>query len=283
MIAMPRIAVVTDSTAYLPGPIASRLEIEVVPLSVIVEGKSFLEGGEGSDAIVAALRRGIPATTSKPSPEAFLEAYAHAAQRGCDGVVSVHLSSKMSGTYESALVAAARAPVPVRVVDTQVMAMGVGFAALTAAHAADEGAGLDDVAEAAVLRAHSTRAYFTVATLEYLRRSGRIGRARALVGTALSVKPILTLEDGEVVSFDKVRTTERAHVRLHELAIEAAGERAVDIAVHHLGLEQKAKELADRISAQLNPISEVVVTEVGAVVGAHTGPGTLGVIISPRV
>jgi len=280
---MPKIAVVTDSTAYLPPALAARLEIEVVPLSVIVEGESFLEGGEGSEAIVAALRRGIPATTSKPTPEAFLEAYARAAARGCTGVVSLHLSAKMSGTYESALVAAARATIPVRVIDTQLMGMGVGFAALSAAHAADEGQGLDEVADAAILRTGSSRAFFTVATLDYLRRSGRIGRARALLGTALSVKPILTLGEGEGVAQEKVRTTERAHARLEELAIEAAAGRAVDIAVHHLGLEEKANALAERIATQLDPISDVVVTEVGAVVGAHTGPGTLGVIISPRL
>lgn len=278
-----QIAVVTDSTSYLPTSLAIRLGIEVVPLSVIVEGAAFLEGGEGSDAIVAALRRGIPATTSKPTPEAFLAAYERAERRGCTGVVSVHLSAKMSGTYESALVAAARASIPVRVVDTRMMAMGVGFAALTAAHAADEGLDLDDVADAAMLRAASTTAYFTVASLEYLRRSGRIGRARALVGTALSVKPILTLGDGEVVALEKVRTTERAQARLEDLALETAGARAVDIAVHHLGLEAKASALADRIAAKLGPMSDVVVTEVGAVVGAHTGPGTLGVIISPRL
>lgn len=280
---MARIAVVTDSTAYLPAALAARLEIDVVPLSVIVQGESFLEGGEGADAIVAALRRGIPASTSKPTPEAFLDAYERAARRGCDGVVSVHLSAKMSGTYESALIAAARSSISVRVVDTQSMGMGVGFAALTAAHAADEAQVLDEVADAAVLRAQSTRAYFTVATLEYLRRSGRIGRARALLGTALAVKPILTLHDGEVVAHEKVRTTERAHARLEELVLEAAGGRAVDVAVHHLGLERQAKLLAGRLTDQLGPLSDVMVSEVGAVVGAHTGPGTLGVIVAPRI
>lgn len=280
---MARIAVVTDSTAYLPAALAARLEIDVVPLAVIVEGESFLEGGEGSEAIVAALRRGIPATTSKPSPEAFIEAYTKAAKRGCDGVVSVHLSSKMSGTYDSALVASGRSPIPVRVIDTRVMAMGVGHAALSAAHAADEGQGIDGVADAAIMRAAESRAFFTVSTLEYLRRSGRIGRAQALVGTALAVKPILTLGDGEVVALEKVRTTERAHARIEQLAIETAAGRAVDIAVHHLGLPEKAEALAQRIASRLGPISDVLVSEVGAVVGAHTGPGTLGVIVSPRI
>lgn len=280
---MNRIAVVTDSTAYLPLDIAQRLRIGIVPLSVIVEGESFIEGGEGSDAIVAALRRGIPATTSKPTPEAFLASYESAAAAGFTGVVSVHLSAKMSGTCESARVAAARSPIPVEVVDTGHMAMGVGFAAIAAADAAAEGEPLSAVAHLAQLRARETFSYFTVSTLEYLRRSGRIGRARALLGTALAMKPILTLEGGEVVAREKVRTTERAYRRIEELAVQAANGRAVDVTVHHLGLESKAIEVAQRIALKLGPISDVLVAEVGAVVGAHTGPGTLGVIIAPRL
>ena len=142
-------------------------------------------------------------------------------------------------------------------------------ALVPAAHAADEGQPLDEVAEAAIIRAAASRAFFTVSTLEYLRRSGRIGRAQALLGTALAVKPILTLGEGEVVALEKVRTTERAYARIEQLAIETAGARAVDIAVHHLGLPEKAAQVAARIAATLGPISDVVVTEVGAVVGAH--------------
>lgn len=280
---MSRIAVVTDSTAYLPPDVVSRLKIGVIPLSVIVEGEAFDEGGEGSDAIVAALRRGIPATTSKPTPEAFLASFQSAAAAGFDGVVSVHLSAKMSGTWESARVAAARSPIPVEVIDTGHMAMGVGFAAIAAADAAAEGESLSAVAEVARLRARATHSYFTVSTLEYLRRNGRIGRAQALLGTALAMKPILTLEAGEVVAREKVRTTERAYARIEELAVTAANGKAVDVAVHHLGLETKAMEVAQRIALKLGPISDVLVSEVGAVVGAHTGPGTLGVIIAPRL
>lgn len=280
---MSRIAVVTDSTAYLPPDVISRLKIGVVPLAVIVEGESFTEGGEGSEAIVAALRRGIPATTSKPTPEAFLESYQSAARAGFDGVVSIHLSAKMSGTCESARVAAARSPIPVEVIDTQQMAMGVGFAAIAAADAAVDGENLDGVAESARIRAAATSSYFTVSTLEYLRRSGRIGRARALLGTALAMKPILTLDAGEIVAREKVRTTDRAYARIEELAVTAANGKAVDVTVHHLGLEEKAVEVASRIALKLGPISDVLVSEVGAVVGAHTGPGTLGVIIAPRL
>lgn len=280
---MTRIAVITDSTAYLPVDVVKRLGIEVVPLSVVVEGKSFVEGGEGSDAIVAALRRGIPATTSKPTPEAFLAAYSKAAASGCAGVVSVHLSAKMSGTCESARIAAGRASIPVEVIDTGHMAMGVGFAAVAAAEAAQDGDFLEEVAEAAQIRAAATSSFFTVSTLEYLRRSGRIGRAQALLGTALAMKPILTLSQGEVVSREKVRTTQRAYSRLAEIAIEAVAGRAVDIAVHHLGMEDRAKQVATLLRERLGPLSQVLVSEVGAVVGAHTGPGTLGIIIAPRL
>lgn len=280
---MSKIAVVTDSTAYLPPDVVNRLGIAVVPLSVIVEGEAFVEGSEGSDAIVAALRRGIPASTSKPTPEAFLAVYKGLANAGFDGVVSVHLSSKMSGTCESAHIAATRSPIPVEVIDTEQMAMGVGFSVIASAESAAEGESLEVVAEVARLRAEGTRSYFTVATLEYLRRSGRIGRAQALLGAALAMKPILTLAEGEVVAKEKVRTTQRAYARIEELAIEAAARGGVDVAVHHLGLEEKAIELAERLALKLGPIADVFVAEVGAVVGAHTGPGTLGVILAPRL
>jgi DegV family protein with EDD domain len=280
---MAKIAVITDSTAYLPDDLAKRLDITVVPLHVVVEGESYAEGGEGAAAILSALRRGIPATTSRPTPEAFIEAYHEAAARGCEGAVSIHLSSKLSGTYESALLAAGRAGFPVRVIDSEILGMGVGYTAVAAAHAADEGRDMDEVAAVAALRAKASKAFFCVEDLEYLRRSGRIGRAQALLGSALSVKPILTLQEGTVVPLEKARTTARAHARLEALAIEAAAGQRVDLAVHHLGLSEEADALAERLRESVGVFSDVLVVEVGAVIGAHTGPGTLGVIVSPRL
>ena len=281
-----RTLVVTDSTAYLPESYAASLGIEIIPLQVLIGDRSFQEGGEGSEAVLAALRSGVMASTSKPTIETFSSMYQSAADSGFDAVVSVHLSKSMSGTYDSALIAAAAAPIPVHVVDSQSVGMGLGFAAISAAHAAEEGLPALQVAQIALTRAKATHSYFTVADLSALRRSGRISRGQALLGSALAIRPILTVEEGEIVAFEKVRTSTRAIERIEELAVEAAVGKSVDLAVHHLAVPELAASVAEWIQGALverAQVSEVILSEVGVVVGAHTGPGMIAVIISPRV
>ena len=281
-----RTLIVTDSTAYIPVDYAAKLGIEIVPLQVLIGDKSYEEGGEGAEAILTALRQGVMATTSKPTPERFLETYRRAAATGYDAVVSIHLSKAISGTYDSALVAASQASIPVHVVDSKSLAMGLGFAAISAAHAAEEELDVKEIVQIATTRAHATVSYFTVATLEQLRRSGRISRGRALIASALAIRPILTMEDGEIVAFEKVRTSTKAIERIEELAIAAAQGRSVDLAIHHLGALDLAHKVSDLIQGGLAEdglVSEVIVSEVGAVVGAHTGPGMIAVVISPRI
>lgn len=277
------IDIVTDSTASLPIDRASALDITVVPLQVVIGGTSYPEGGEGAEAVVAALRAGTLATTSRPTPETFLAVYRERAELGYEGIVSIHLSSSMSGTYEAAVLAAADSPIPVEVVDSRTVAMGLGFAVISAALAADEGSSLSEVAEIARLRAAATRAFFTTSSLEHLRRSGRISRGSALLATALHIRPILSIENGEVVALEKVRTNTRAIARVEELAAECARNATVDIAVHHLGAPGIADEIAERLEGSIHQIGEVIKSELGAVVGAHTGPGTLAVIVAPRI
>ncbi|MDQ1653383.1 MAG: fatty acid kinase fatty acid binding subunit, partial [Cryptosporangiaceae bacterium] len=216
---------------------------------------------------------------SRPPPAEFAAAYASAFADGADGVVSVHLSAELSGTCEAAAFAASEAPGPVAVVDSRSTAMGLGFAVLAAAEAAEAGGDLDAVAAAAVSTAERTTTLFYVDTLEHLRRGGRIGAAAALLGTALSVKPILHVLDGIVVVREKVRTTGRALARIEDLAAEAAGYDGSDLAVHHLGSPDRAAELQRRLLARIPKVGHVVTSEVGAVVGAHTGPGSLGVVV----
>jgi DegV family protein with EDD domain len=160
--------------------------------------------------------------------------------------------------------------------------MGLGFAALAAADAADRGLAADEVAAEARRRAASSSAYFYVDTLDYLRRGGRIGAGQALLGTALAVKPLLYLQDGAIQLLEKVRTSSRAVGRLEDLAVARAGEDPVDVAVHHLANASRADELAARLRARIPVLGELVVAEVGAVIGAHVGPGLLAVIVSPR-
>lgn len=280
---MSRVAVVTDSTSYLPAQLVRECDIEVVPLQVVIGGTAYDEGGETSSATVAqALRSWTPVTTSRPGPAAFADAYERAAERGCDGVVSVHLSSKMSGTVESAELAAKESPVRVEVVDSRSLGMGLGFAVLAAARAAMDGGTVDDVAGVARTRAAATAAIFYVDTLEHLRRGGRIGPAAALLGSALAVKPLLHLVDGHIEPLEKVRTSSRAIARLEELAVEKAGSAAVDVAVHHLANPDRAESLAQRLLTRIRGLQDMHVSEVGAVVGAHVGPGMLAVVVAPR-
>jgi DegV family protein with EDD domain len=277
------VAVVTDSTAYLDPRLAAECGIDVVPLQVVIDGRSAVEGSEvGPAEIAAALRRHAHVSTSQPAPRAFLDAYESAAASGASAVVSVHLSGQLSGTVDVARLAARDAPVPVKVVDSHSLGMGLGFAALAAADAADRQLALDEVAAAATERAHRSSAFFYVDTLDYLRRGGRIGAGRALVGTALAVKPLLALEGGAIQPLEKIRTSSRAVARLEDLAVGCAGSERVDVAVHHLANASRAEALAGRLRNRLPELGDLVVAEVGAVIGAHVGPGLLAVIVSPR-
>jgi DegV family protein with EDD domain len=277
-----RIALVTDSTAYLPADLAESYDVAVVPVQVVVGGQCFDEGTAITPAQVAeALRAWSIVTTSRPTPERFAAAYRAAADAGATGIVSAHLSGDMSGTVDSARIAAKDSPIPVEVVDTRTVAMAMGFAVLEGARAAAEGAGLEEVARAVIERAEATSALFYVDTLDYLRRGGRIGTAQALVGQALAVKPLLAVVEGRVAPLEKVRTSSRALARLEELAVQRAAGRVCDVAVHHLDAAARADTLAARLAARLVD-SRVVVGEVGAVVGAHVGPGMVAVAVSPR-
>ncbi|MFI9582137.1 DegV family protein [Streptomyces sp. NPDC052236] len=277
------VAIVTDSTAYLPPPAMERHAIVAVPLTVVLGDQAFEEGTEiSARSLALALQKRRPVTTSRPSPEVFAEVYRRRAEEGATGIVSLHLSREFSGTYDAAVLAAKDAPVPVRVVDTGMVAMALGFCALAAAEAAEADGTLDEVVAAAEKRAAGTAAYFYVDTLDYLRRGGRIGAAQALLGSALAVKPLLQLDGGRIELLEKVRTASKAIARLEEIVVDRAGTSRVDIAVHHLAAPERAAALSERLRERLVGLADLHVSEVGAVIGAHTGPGLLGAVVSPR-
>src|SRR6476620_4190185 len=202
------VAIVTDSTASLPAAVVAERGIRVVPLQVVIGAVSYDEALTDGDAdgatpelVATSLREWVPVSTSRPTPAAMLEAYRAAAAEGATSIVAVHLSAEISGTYESAQLAARDSPVPVVPVDSRQVGMATGFAVLAAADAADGGADAAEAAHAARTRAASTTSLFYVDTLEYLRRGGRVGAAEALLGSALSVKPILRIDDGKVGPF----------------------------------------------------------------------------------
>lgn len=281
------VALVTDSTASLTPEVAEKRGIIVVPLQVVIGARSYDEGVDGGatpGTVADALRQWTPVSTSRPTPAAMLEAYERAAAAGATEIVSIHISSQLSGTYESAQLAARSASVKVTPVDSRQLGMATGFAVLTAADVIDAGGSAAEAAAAATRRTEAMTSLFYVDTLEYLRRGGRIGAAAALLGSALSVKPLLQLDNGRIASLEKVRTTARALSRLEELAVTAAGDRDVDIAVAHLANPERADLLASHLRARLADNlgdRELDVGEVGAVIGAHVGPGMVAVVVAP--
>lgn len=284
------IAVVTDSTACLRPERAAAAGLTVVPLHVHVAGTRRLAGREvGPDEVAAILQAGKErVTTSGASPGELSAAYREVAERtGCGQIVSVHLSAEVSATVGAAQVARDEVAdrVRVEVVDSRVLGMALGYAACSGAEAARAGASVEEVVAAVSRRAQASRTWFYVDTLEHLRRGGRIGRAQALLGSALAIKPLLTLAGGEVAAAERVRTRARALARLVDLAVAAAEEaradgQEVELAVHQLAAEPAAQTLAEQLTLRTGVEPELV--SLDPVVGVHTGPGTLGVVVAPR-
>jgi DegV family protein with EDD domain len=279
---MPGVHVITDSTSYLPAHLAAAAGVIVVPVQVIVAGTPYDETEDVQAQRVAdALRDWQPVTTSRPSPERFASAIHAAQDAGATAIVIATLSSVMSATYESALLAAKEVDLPVAAVDSRTIAMSLGFAVLAGADAARGGADMDAVADVIRGTADASSVTFCVDTLEYLRRGGRISATKAAVGQALKVKPLLTIRDGSVVMLEKVRTTSKAIARLEEIAREQIGDRTrVNIAVQHLAAQAPADALAQRMRAAY-PEANIVQCPVGGVVGAHVGPGMVAVVVAP--
>ena len=268
---------VTDSTADLPTGLAAERGITVVPLTVTLEGQSYLDG---VDITAESFYRrlvvsGSPATTSQPAPARFAEAYRRLLEDH-DEVVSLHISEKLSGTYAAAVQGAGLTDAGdrVRVVDSETVSMPLGLLALAAGEMARSSSGAREVAERLEELRSQVRVFFVVATLDYLRRGGRIGAASALLGSVLQVKPLLTIEHGEVTPLERVRTQERALTRLVELVREQDRGRGLCAIVGHAA----AGEAAERIAAEIEPGSDTLLVQpLGPVVGAHAGPGTVGV------
>ncbi|TWP37582.1 DegV family protein [Leekyejoonella antrihumi] len=281
------VAVVTDSTAYLPPDLAARHGIRVVPLHVVVAGTSYEESLDISAGEVAdALRDFRPVSTSRPTPASFEKLYRELTDAGVDEIVSIHLSAQMSATIESAELAAGQVPVRVHVVDSRALGMTMGFAVLAAAEAAEAGAVGSDIVKLVRQSVDGGSAIFYVDTLEHLRRGGRIGKASALLGSALSIKPLLTLTDGHIEPLERVRTATKALARLEERTVAATAAMdapdGVDVAVQHLDSLERAEQLVERLTDSIPTARRILLVELGAVVGAHVGPGTLAVSVNPR-
>lgn len=277
------IAVVTDSTAYLPEGWAEQFAVRTVPLQVNVGGAGAVAESDFTPReLTRALERKQRVTTSGAASEELAKAYQAALDDGADGVVAVHLSRQLSATWDAARLAAREVdPQRIRVVDSRSAAMGLGFPVLAAADAARRGADLDEVEHTAIATAGQTTTLFLVQTLEHLRRGGRIGTAAAVLGTALAIKPVLHVREGRIEVLEKVRTTSRAMDRMLQAALRSAGTGRAAVAVHHLAAADRAQELADQLQERLGNSVSCQISEVGAVIGAHIGPGAVGVVVLP--
>jgi DegV family protein with EDD domain len=270
------VVVVTDASSRLPAELVEKWAIRVVPLHILLDGQDLRDG---VDDIPADIHR-QHATTAAATPAELANAYQQAlADSGGDGVVAVHISSALSGTCGAAERTAADLDPKVRVIDSKSAAMGTGFAALAAARAAAAGADLEAVAKAASSAVSRGHAFIVVHRLDNLRRSGRIGGARAWLGTALALKPLLRVDDGKLVLAQRVRTVSAATVAMIDRVCEVVGEGSAALAVHHVANPDGANEVAAALAQRLPACEPALITELGPVLALHVGAGAVAVCL----
>jgi DegV family protein with EDD domain len=282
---MAKIRIVTDSTSDIPEAVRKEYGIEMVPLKVHFGAETFYDAitirpDQFYDKLASSAA--LP-TTSQPSPADFLEVYKALGSEPDTEIISIHLSSALSGTYQSAVLAKSilDGNTNVSVVDSKSASYGIGLLVVEAAKAAKQGKSKDEIVAHIEQLRREMRIYFLVGTLEYLQKGGRIGKAAALFGSLLNIKPILTIDnDGEVSSVDKVRGSKKAMARIVELLKADFGDRDLHMTVAHAKSQEAADEFAELLRANFR-ISEMTFTDVGPVVGTHAGPGTVAAFARP--
>lgn len=273
------VRVMTDSTVDLPPEQADALGIGVVPLTVFFGDEAYLDGVELDNAGFyrkLASSKELP-RTSQPSPASFQEAFTRLIDEGAEAILSVHLSSKLSGTYQSACTARDTLPdnvkrIPIEIVDSKSISVGMSRAILLAAQEARDGLGLEEIKAHVLDQLARTRILAVLDTLEYVRRGGRIGGARAMLGNMLSVKPIVSLKDGEVVPVEQPRTRSKAYARIAQLLAEAGK-------IEHVSIAEASEEVGQQLAQAVKAVysGELPIYRLGAVLGTHTGPGTAAI------
>ena len=276
---MTKIAVVTDSTAYIPDEILKKYAINVIPLTIIWENETFLDGVDiqPGDFYKRLSTAKVMPTTSQVTVTAMQSLFQDLINQDFD-ILGIFISSKFSGTVESALQAREALPLAtgkIAIVDSLTTTMAMGWPVITAARAAQAGENLGSCLRVAENARDHSGVLFVVDTLEFLRRGGRIGGAQALLGTALNLKPVLEMQNGRIESVEKVRTKRKAIERLMDLACERIDNRVpLRLATVHANAEAEAMSLLESARARLNPI-ETLCCPLSPVVGTHAGPGTV--------
>ncbi|WP_326546089.1 DegV family protein [Mycolicibacterium sp. ND9-15] len=272
------VVVVTDSSARLTPDELKQWDIRQVPLHVLVD---LIDLRDGIDEVPYDIHEVPRASTAGATPADLAQTYRQALRdSGGDGVVAVHLSAALSSSYSSAVQAAREFGSSVRVVNSRSAAMGVGFTAVAAARAAATGSDLDTVESLARSAVQRTHAFIVVHRLDNLRRSGRIGAAASWLGTALSVKPLLSLDvDGRLVLDQRIRTTSRAHAAMVDRVADLVEDRPASIAVHHVDNHDGADEVGAALTDRLPQLEMLAVRDMGPVLSIHLGTGAIGVVV----
>jgi DegV family protein with EDD domain len=274
--ALVTVVVVTDASSRLPSDLLEKWSIRVVPLHILLDGGDLRDGVDDIPDDVYKRH----ATTAAATPAELANAYQQAlTDSGGDGVVAVHISSALSGTYGAAERTAADLDPAIRVVDSKSAAMGTGFVALAAARAAAAGDDLETVAGAASSAVSRSHSFIVVHRLDNLRRSGRIGGARAWLGTALALKPLLRIDDGKLVLAQRVRTVSNATAAMIDRVCQVVGERSAELAVHHVANPDGANEVAAALAQRLPVCEPAIVTPLGPVLALHVGAGAVAVCL----
>jgi len=273
------VRIVTDSTADIPKEQADALGITVVPLTVFFGDEAYLDGVEldsvGFYRKLAASKE-LP-RTSQPSPAKFQEAYARLIDEGADAIISVHLSGKLSGTYQSACAARdglleTGRKIHMEIIDSKSISVGMSRSIMLAAQEARKGLGLEEIKAHILDQLARTRILAVLDTLEYVKRGGRIGGARAMLGNMLSVKPLISLKDGEVVPVEQPRTRSKAYARIAQLLAEAGK-------IEHVSIAEASEEVGQQLAQAIKTTytGDLPIYRLGAVLGTHTGPGTAAI------
>jgi DegV family protein with EDD domain len=277
---MSKVAIVTDSSAYIPDDLVSAYNIKVAPLVVIWDNETLLDNVDiGPDEFYERLSSAkVMPSTSQATIHAFAEIFENLHAQGYE-ILTVVISSILSGTLDSAIQAKAMVPeAKIELIDSKLASLPLAYMALSAARAAKAGASLAECKHIAEEIREHTEVFFAVDTLEFLHRGGRIGGASRFLGTALNLKPILRLEEGKVEALERVRTSKRAHERLIELLRTSVNghENINMMGVVSAAAPESAAHLLNEIKRNFNP-DEILLANLSPAIGTHTGPGTVGV------
>ena len=281
---VPKIAIVTDSTSDLDSDMIQEFGIEVLPLHVVYQDREYLDRVNiNPDEVYNKMDIEVP-TTSLPSPAEISKLFSRLRDEHFTHVLAVHISSGLSGTYETVCQVALEYPeMNITVLDSKSLSMGLGFPVREAARQLRFATDFQNVITTAKNVSQQTRIYFVLATLEYLKRGGRIGYVSGTLGELLNIKPIITVNsEGKYITFAKVRGREQSLKKLYDILTEGTQGDRYNVAIVHGGAEQEARKLWQK-AHQLSNIDELLFNQISPVMGVHTGPGLVGIIISPAL